>query len=867
RLHQSRLPAALKAGNAAMVARLIAPFPKNALEYFEDEILPQGDPEAIALYASVLSTRLGGNRYAMDVAAAATRNREAHGAFRGARSAEEYAKIERAFRDGGSPFHLSAQLERAALLVRDERRLAEALGVLDAIEREARAHGYDYLTALTHSLRGYVLWRRSDYLASIAEYRRAQPLFEAVGDLHHLVNIYRNNVGMYRDVGEYELAWREALLALRHLQYVPAIRIRHAIVGEAASTALALGFLKPAMQLQEFAVLLTRAEIVRIPPEDSAARHEAFVNLASALRGRASIKVHLGDYGGAYADLREAKRLRNDIPADHEANLRAVAALMDEVEGRALLSSNPARAAALFTRAFDNVGPSQLRTFRASLLARRAEAYRELKDFAAAENDLLAALRELHEEERRILERRKLGEGEDIWVGYFSRFDETYQLLIEQLIEQRRHSEAFAHAERARAFEPLDLVLQLDFVPAAFRELVKDGPLTLDEVRRQLPPGTFLLQYSVASERVYTWIVSRNVVRFIAQNVLRGDIERWSGDLQRARRDPIAFSAGLDAPYARLIAAPLEMVRAMNGGADPRRLVIIPDDAMHGLPFAALRDHSTQKHLVETAPIEIDGSATLYVFSLMRDRELPFAGPSALLVGNPHFDPQLPRAHGMKRLQHAVSEVEEIRALYPDVDVLTGEYATVPEFLRLARDKAVVHFAGHSIVNPRQPARSLLLLAPSPEHAGEIEAQELLTQLKLDRTRLVVLAACSSAGGFPVGPEGVAPLVRPLIGAGVPAVLGTLWDVEDATAKHLSVSFHRHYGQGRDAAAALQAAQLDLLRSGNSLLQLPLSWAPFQVIGHASSPFESTQPRANGGTHLGFHRKDSFHRDDGLHPQ
>ena len=54
------------------------------------------------------------------------------------------------------------------------------------------------------------------------------------------------------------------------------------------------------------------------------------------------------------------------------------------------------------------------------------------------------------------------------------------------------------------------------------------------------------------------------------------------------------------------------------------------------------------------------------------------------------------------------------------------------------------------------------------------------------------------------------------------------------------MSFHRHYRTGSDAAIALQSAQLDLLRKMRHDLRSVLTWAPFQVIGHGSSPFAPT---------------------------
>ncbi|HEX2121088.1 MAG TPA: CHAT domain-containing protein, partial [Thermoanaerobaculia bacterium] len=122
-----------------------------------------------------------------------------------------------------------------------------------------------------------------------------------------------------------------------------------------------------------------------------------------------------------------------------------------------------------------------------------------------------------------------------------------------------------------------------------------------------------------------------------------------------------------------------------------------------------------------------------------------------------------------------------------------------------------------------------------------IDAEELLKTLKVDRTRLLVLASCSSSGGVAIGPEGLAPLVRPFMTSGVPAVVGTLWNVRDEYSEAVLVAFHEHYRRGLDADAALRRAQLGLIGARNPALQSPLVWAPFQVVGHAGSPFRSTE--------------------------
>jgi CHAT domain-containing protein len=277
------------------------------------------------------------------------------------------------------------------------------------------------------------------------------------------------------------------------------------------------------------------------------------------------------------------------------------------------------------------------------------------------------------------------------------------------------------------------------------------------------------------------------------------------------------------------------------------RLVIIPDGPMHGIPFAALRDPAG-KYLVERAVVSSAGSATLFVFSLLRDGTFSAnSRPTALLFGNPKFDKGLEEARGLSSLPAAGREVATIGALYAGAaQVVVEEDATVSRFLSSAPGSTVIHIAAHAVTNANTPSRSVLLLAPSGNQTGALSAADLLRNARLDQSRLFVLAACSSAGGAPVGAEGLAPLVRPLIAAGVPAVVGSLWDVEDTTAEDLLVRFHQHFRKGLDAAAALRKAQLEALRDRRVGVNAPLVWAPYQVIGYASSPFPTTPNQKQG---------------------
>ncbi|MGZ5432663.1 MAG: CHAT domain-containing protein, partial [Thermoanaerobaculia bacterium] len=403
--------------------------------------------------------------------------------------------------------------------------------------------------------------------------------------------------------------------------------------------------------------------------------------------------------------------------------------------------------------------------------------------------------------------------------------------------------EAFQYAERGRAFEPLSRILARPDVPSDFRARIHDGkPFGLDEVRQTLPEKTFLLQYAVLDDRTYVWVIWNEDSHRETLPVGNAEIERWTSTLQRlgSRSDVEAFREALAAPYAALLRKPLARIAKMNSPGVIPRVVIVPDRSMHGLPFAALRDGD--RHVVQDYRVSVAASATLHAFSLAKDRQRREAGAeSVLIVADPAFDERLGVARGLARLDWARAEAGRIEKVYEDaVDVegLLDHRATSAEFLRLATASSIIHVAAHGVANPDIPSRSFLLFAPSAGDSGTVDAERLLRELRLEKARLAVLAACSSAGGMPVGPEGLAPLVRPLLVAGVPGIIGTLWNVrESSETSELLVRFHHHYRNGRDADDALRLAQLEMLGDPDLARSSAVAWAPFQATGYASSPF------------------------------
>ncbi|MBE9031756.1 CHAT domain-containing protein, partial [filamentous cyanobacterium LEGE 11480] len=70
-------------------------------------------------------------------------------------------------------------------------------------------------------------------------------------------------------------------------------------------------------------------------------------------------------------------------------------------------------------------------------------------------------------------------------------------------------------------------------------------------------------------------------------------------------------------------------------------------------------------------------------------------------------------------------------------------------------------------------------------------------------------------------------LSRSLFLAGVPSVMVSLWDVDDAATAKLMTAFYRHWGQGMNKAQALRRAMLETRKQYPN----PNLWAAFNLVG------------------------------------
>jgi CHAT domain-containing protein len=175
-------------------------------------------------------------------------------------------------------------------------------------------------------------------------------------------------------------------------------------------------------------------------------------------------------------------------------------------------------------------------------------------------------------------------------------------------------------------------------------------------------------------------------------------------------------------------------------------------------------------------------------------------------------------------LAAAKTEAEEIATMYPSHALLVKGDATKARVVGALPYCDAAHFAVHANAGIGDAMPAHLILSRTADNEGILTAPE-IAALRLDGVRTVVLAGCSTA----ISParSRAGSLVDAFLAAGVGSVVGTLWQVEDAPTRTMSIAFHRELRNGSTPAQALRTTQLEMIRHDAA----PRVWASLQLYG------------------------------------
>eukprot|EP00966_Prymnesium_polylepis_P274128 6332760-Prymnesium_polylepis.1 len=518
---------------------------------------------------------------------------------------------------------------------------------------------------------------------------------------------------------------------------------------------------------------------------------------------------------------------------------RAVSYLMEALEVAETTGEKP-----LIAAACSNVGRAFLLTFKDA-----AAAVPYLERASTIDNSLWAGLATDHER---------------ISFGSTSGHVVTARLLQKAYVDLGRHEEALVSAEFSRARSLEILMTRQRATSASAPAKAGSLALTIDAIRDvTASQGVAIVFFSqLTPVSLLVWVVSTTGVLTCRESRMNHN-RRSITDLVEFTRRGIGASARSsftpshfpdDACNDRVLAPlsddeddaspPAELrdtlpeatitellsqcydllirpiATALQGSSD---LLIIPDADLYALPFVALLDSASGKHLIERHTIRLAPSiGTLLLGSTAS------VTTHALVVGGPDYSGWVHSGTG-KSLNQLPGATEEAHAIekqlgtkFEDKVVLKcGPGATKDAAKEYMPSSEYIHFATHGSAHG-------IFLAGSSEADGTLTMAD-VAEMRLG-ARLVVLSACDSFRGE-LSADGLIGISRSFIAAGARAVIASLWKINDAATCVFMEQFYEHLLTG--GCSTVKALQLTIIGLRGLKFDV-LQWAAFNVFGSDS---------------------------------
>jgi CHAT domain-containing protein len=418
-----------------------------------------------------------------------------------------------------------------------------------------------------------------------------------------------------------------------------------------------------------------------------------------------------------------------------------------------------------------------------------------------AEKDFNSAI-ELSEARLRLV-----SNGDDRWQ-WSHRNEASYRAIVELQLRKDpalalRYWEWYKGAPlRAR---PTSLIQD---APAADRSHGRYIPPTDLADSPRINPGTALLTYFMASSGAIVWVTNSTGVQEVSLITEATDLSNRINHFAELCSNPNSSVDQIKREGSQLYEKLLKPIEPWL--ARDRRLIIEPDGAMTNLPFELLVE-SDGRYLLDRFDVMIS-PGTAYLNQARDWSRISFT-TKLLVIGNPEVA-------GWSSLPEAEQEAQSVADLFPKSHRQIHQ-ASDPAVKRELADIEVFHFAGHGTAT----IRSAGLIT---DNAWRMDANDLDT-LSRGHLRLAVLSACvsshSSTGSF----DDQDSMVRRLMGARVPEVVASRWQIDSTATSRLMNEFYRNLIAGDTVSDALTTASRNLRTEPG--FAHPYYWAGFSAFG------------------------------------
>lgn len=380
---------------------------------------------------------------------------------------------------------------------------------------------------------------------------------------------------------------------------------------------------------------------------------------------------------------------------------------------------------------------------------------------------------------------------------------------------------------------------------------------TAQDIRKLLAPDELFIEYVLTEEGLYIFSLSKEKIVLDYQEMpldsFKYHLELFRKSLSQHRfifdSSMLAYQMYIDNAYW-LYQHSLEGILKKHEGI--KHLLIVPDLGFAHVPFEAFLQSPAKNHnemlysqldyLIRDYSLSYNYSASFWK-SLREQKpkkhnQQIFAMASSYGV-KPQYDSLLSTQRN-PMLQTVREHLPELPAARREVQWLAqhfaGEFlfdldANEKNFKEAAMPYAVLHLAMHGLLNERQPMLSSLIFSEdfNTKEDNILEAWE-VSHLQLD-AQLVVLSACETGYGRFERNEGVISLARAFMYAGVPSIIMTMWQVNDASTAQLMPLFYQELNKGLRKNEALRRAKISYIESADELSAHPMFWSALVHYG------------------------------------
>jgi len=251
-------------------------------------------------------------------------------------------------------------------------------------------------------------------------------------------------------------------------------------------------------------------------------------------------------------------------------------------------------------------------------------------------------------------------------------------------------------------------------------------------------------------------------------------------------------------------------------------LTFVPDDILHGIPFAAIPVSSKiSKYLVEDFAVTVSNEWRPKV-------RQPSTASGVLAVSVPYGTSDL------EPLPGADAERKQVLKWLTSMDVAAIESKTEKQaILSRLQEARFFHIACHGEFCPDAPSDSGLLIVSKEGEVNRISLRD-LSHLDLSGLELAILSSCWSADNFILPGRWIISLPETFLRAGARTVVGSLWPLDDELAEHFMAKLYEALAAGSSREEALRQVQMACIRGEfGAEFRDPSYWAA--VVLHGST--------------------------------